>query len=524
MSSSLPSLLLPNIHENNQNFSQEKLHYSLSSKVVEFDLPPIKRQKVDGRLMAESVISKIQNSVEQIDRQNALSVACTIFDHRVETVHDEEISAGADAALCKHLAFLLLKNREVIGTPDVIQIDSSDMGSLQSDTSSVHQGQTLKREISTTLLAIEMILRCSSNSVLNSFYRVGSELTSILIHIIKAEMSHKRNPTKENVGSVKKLQIDGYGSVDSNLTQSTTSSFENTRKSQHDSFQYANLCLNSCTKVMAHFARPGAATGPLALTKDFLSTLVDIISASQHIVPVEAKLNSLWTLANLACNPENMGFMACCPALVDNIILVIDHPKHRIDENNKDNYLGLLRSRSVALRAILNLSWASENKILFSENDDIVSALLKSASHQTCSWEGDVQLVDEILLQSRRHATGALRNIAAAPRRNKRYLCRYQRFLNTLAGIAGSDSDSYVKERAHETLFNLVCADTANLYTKNNDVLNVISEAAFSNTDNGVKSSYSVVALRTLRTLEKAIPEEEEGYKILQLAINKRDV
>ena len=217
--------------------------------------------------------------------------------------------------MCKHLAFLLLKNREVIGTPDVIQIDSSDMGSLQSDTSSVHQGQTLKREISTTLLAIEMILRCSSNSVLNSFYRVGSELTSILIHIIKAEMSHKRNPTKENVGSVKKLQIDGYGSVDSNLTQSTTSSFENTRKSQHDSFQYANLCLNSCTKVMAHFARPGAATGPLALTKDFLSTLVDIISASQHIVPVEAKLNSLWTLANLACNPENMGFMARCPAL-----------------------------------------------------------------------------------------------------------------------------------------------------------------------------------------------------------------
>ena len=59
MSSSLPSLLLPNIHENNQNFSQEKLHYSLSSKVVEFDLPPIKRQKVDGRLMAESVISQV---------------------------------------------------------------------------------------------------------------------------------------------------------------------------------------------------------------------------------------------------------------------------------------------------------------------------------------------------------------------------------------------------------------------------------------------------------------------------------
>jgi len=522
MSSSLPSLLLPNIHENNQDFSQEKLHYSLSSKVVEFDLP-MKRQKVDGRLMAESVISQIQNSVEQIDRQNALSVACTIFDHGVETVHDEEISAGADAALCKHLAFLLLKNREVIGTPDVIQIDSSDMGSLESDTSSVHQGQTLKREISTTLLAIEMILRCSSNSVLNSFYRVGSELTSILIHIIKAEISHKRDSTKENVGSVKKLQIDGYSSVDSNLTQSTTSSFQNT-KSQHDSFQCANLCLNSCTKVMAHFARPGAATGPLALTKDLLSTLVDIISTSQKIVPVEAKLNSLWTLANLACNPENMGLMACCPALVDNIILVIDQPKHRIDENDKDNYLGLLRSRSVALRAILNLSWASENKILFSENDEIISALLKSASHQTCSWEGDVKLVDEIILQSRRHATGALRNIAAAPRRNKRRLCRYQRFLNTLAGIAGSDSDSDVKERAHETLFNLVCADTANLYTKNNDVLNAISEAAFSNTANAVKSSYSVVALRTLRTLEKAIPEEEEGYKILQLAINKRDV
>jgi hypothetical protein len=43
------------------------------------------------------------------DRMGALSAASTCFDHDLSEVHDEEVYAAADVALCKTLALLLMK-------------------------------------------------------------------------------------------------------------------------------------------------------------------------------------------------------------------------------------------------------------------------------------------------------------------------------------------------------------------------------------------------------------------------------
>jgi len=185
-------------------------------------------------------------------------------------------------------------------------------------------------------------------------------------------------------------------------------------------------------------------------------------------------------------------------------------------------YMELLRCRSVGLRAILNLSWAHENKTLFSEDVRLVEVLLSTANHLTSTWGGHGKGVSGVLLQSRRHAAGALRNLAAAPRRTKRHLCRLRsgRFLDEIADVA-RDPDSDVRDKVHATLWNLVSADTAKLYTEKKDVLDIIAREAMTTGTIGERSdSAPVMAARTLRSLEKTIPEDEEGYNILKPIIS----
>jgi len=242
-----------------------------------------------------------------------------------------------------------------------------------------------------------------------------------------------------------------------------------------------------------------------------------------------------------------------------------------------DQYIRLLRTRAVAVRAILNLSWCQENKVPFSENIDLVEDLLRVASHRKSPWGGSGRGVSGILLQSRRHACGTLRNLAAAPRKYKRRLCRMNsgRFLDTLADIAQNDHDAEVRDKIHATLFNLVSADTAKIFTEKRHVLNVIISAATapsseekegssSNTNNnntndsgadtnastgtgtGANTStrinanvnnntknknssnsnshgYRKMAENTLRSLEKALPEDDEGYDALRPTLSRFD-
>jgi hypothetical protein len=222
--------------------------------------------------------------------------------------------------------------------------------------------------------------------------------------------------------------------------------------------------------------------------------------------------------------------MAQHPKIIQTLVQVACHP-NKDDEQICENamaYLKLLRSRSIAVRALLNLSWAHENKIPMSENVTLVSALLATVSHRSSSWVGNGLGVSGVLLQSRRLAAGALRNLAAAPRRYKRRLCRVHEsnFLDILADVASYDPDEDVRLKIHTTLFNLVSADTAKMFIEKQQVLNVIVKAASSGdpyvVEPGSDSSF-ITAIRTLKALEKAIPEEEENYEVLRPILRRFD-
>jgi hypothetical protein len=284
------------------------------------------------------------------------------------------------------------------------------------------------------------------------------------------------------------------------------------------------------SKIIGHFARVGSLTASLAETPNLLTTLQEMIAMPKGSIPIESQMNALWVTANLACSAENMIKMAQHPKIIQTLVQVACHP-NKDDEQICENamaYLKLLRSRSIAVRALLNLSWAHENKIPMSENVTLVSALLATVSHRSSSWVGNGLGVSGVLLQSRRLAAGALRNLAAAPRRYKRRLCRVHEsnFLDILADVASYDPDEDVRLKIHTTLFNLVSADTAKMFIEKQQVLNVIVKAASSGdpyvVEPGSDSSF-ITAIRTLKALEKAIPEEEENYEVLRPILRRFD-
>mmetsp|Transcript_14793 Transcript_14793/g.21140 ORF Transcript_14793/g.21140 Transcript_14793/m.21140 type:complete len:539 (-) Transcript_14793:193-1809(-) len=525
MSATLPTLL-PQISQR-ETFSSDEDNEE-TTKVVDFDLPVPKRQRSsDPNITAKMVVAGIHNSVTKKDRLNAISIACVTFDHDVEAAHDQEISFGADVALCKHLAFLLVKRQSLFYHETLLDDKREEPSDyLPADLGPEKRDEELKaieHEIGSTIDATEMVLRCSADSVLTSFNRIGAELLPLLLHIIKSDISFRKN-NKSNPIDPDDVNASKNSKFTDGIYGIKCAIMETGFQEEVQGYVYGENCLKNSTKIIGHFARVGSLTEPLAVTNGMLSTLKYLIATLHGIIPIEAKLNSLWVIANLACNAENMVMMACHPGLVETLVQVISLP-NGIDDNKVSDtrqYLEILRSRCVALRAILNLSWQHENKVPFSEHTDLVNSLLKTAQHRNSSCTGRGIGISGILLQSRRHAAGALRNLSAAPRRNKRHLCRYKdsNFLNILGDIAGNDPDVLVREKVHATLFNLVSADTAKMFTENSDVLDVIVNTAGKGNDSNEKKIITT-AMRTLRTLEKALPEDQDGYTIIRNVLSR---
>jgi hypothetical protein len=394
----------------------------------------------------------------------------------------------------------------------------------------------VEKEINDTVSAIEMVLRCSADSVSISYTRAGSELLPLLLDMISEEARKiKENYLSCQVDtSAMTLLNDKSKDVLKHDSSSTVSTLvpESFDKAHGKQQELADSRLKICTKIVGHFARVGSLTEAMAHTPSFLNTLQSVISLPPETrAPIEATLNSLWILANLACSADNMILMARHQDLINVLVGIASHPTKE-EEGSMESisqYMEMIRSRSIAVRAILNLSWAHENKVPFSSNHALLDALLETVSHRTSPWAGSGRGVSGILLQSRRHAAGALRNLGAAPRRYKRSLCRLRSgtFLDIMAEIASNDPDSIVRDKIHATLYNLVSADTAKLFTEKQYVIDVISNAAM-NEDGDDRTgledgsdSYTM-ASRTLRTLEKSIPEDEEGYNVLRPHLMKR--
>jgi hypothetical protein len=229
-----------------------------------------------------------------------------------------------------------------------------------------------------------------------------------------------------------------------------------------------DLLLRKATKILGHFARVGEATEPMAHFPGLLRSLILLISVRPYdLVPWEARLSALWILANLACNAENMAMMACTTGLVQSLVNVAKRPITSAD--TFEMVMESLRSRSIASRAILNLSWASDNKILLAENTSMINLLAELCVLRLAPSEVGLArnstTVQGILDTTRRHAVGALRNIAAAPRRIKIALCHHRNghLLDVLTDAALNDPDTHVKDRALATIHNLAVYDTATI-------------------------------------------------------------
>lgn len=469
--------------------------------------------------------------------------ACAAFDHGVQAAHDDEIRVGADTAMFKHLAFLLFKRNMLDGygiadnpndTEDCKENEKQDSSSKVSEDTDQNHDNAITEEITSTLEGLEMVLRCSANCVSISYHRIGQEALPIILSLLQQHLGQKLETYKNGVSKNCSNTIGHMNSFQSTSTASTTmSDKENLSLSNSVSRHCNDSILKTGTKIIGHFARVGQLTEELASTKYLLTTLKQIISAPKDAcVPIESRMNCLWIIANLACSADNMIKMANHPGLIDTIVNVASHPTQQ-DEDDCQNvmeYLQIIRSRSIAVRAIHNLSWAQENKIPLAEHLDLTEALLNTASHRNSDWTGHGKGVSTILLQSRRHAAAALRNIAAAPRRYKRRLCRLRDggFLETLAEFAMADPDREVRDKIHATLYHLVSADTAKQFIEKKAVLDVIINAATSMEEHSSEcdSDYTTshtLAVQTLRSLEKAIPEDEDDYDALRPVLSRFD-
>lgn len=528
------------------------------SKVVGFAIPaPVKRQRPNTEITAQNVTLAIQHGVTEADRKEAMYNACAAFDHGVQAAHDDEIRVGADTAIFKHLTFLLLKrsmlekeiehNRRVKKDIDQDQdepfetehnkendndnaINKTEMDKSGSDS----RLDSITEEIAYTLQGLEMVLRCSADCISVSFQRIGMEALPIILSLLQEQRVQKLQQLK-NQNSNDSLNLNHAQFFQSSSTSSSSFSeimIDGSSIVHSIERKTSDGILKTCTKLIAHFARVGSLTDTLASTKYLLATLRKIIAMPQEsLVPIESRLNCLWIIANLACSAANMIKMASMPGIIDTLVKVASHPTAEEEEkcDNVLDYLKIIRSRSIAIRALLNLSWAHENKIPLSEHSDLVEILLNAVSHRESSWTGHGKGVSWILMQSRRHAAGALRNLAAAPRRYKRRLCRMRdgQFLESVAECATVDPDSDVRDKLFATLFNLVSADTAKLFVEKKIVLDAIVNASTSQNDHGRKdpdcASSRTMALQTLRALEKSIPEDEAGYDALRPALSRFD-
>lgn len=457
----------------------------------------------------------ISTAISYEDRREAICTATTSFDHNMQSLHDEELEVGADAVLSKHLGFLV--SRRQIQPEDTVP--------------------SLMHEISCTCEALEMVFRASPQAVSQSFNRFGLEMLATLIHLINNELLDRQGT--ETKVAIKSESNDSLNQEENSPEETQNNSHHVPPDSSEESRSVTppspscpaiaeesgrrdhDVMLRKATKVMGHFARVGAATQPMAYYPGLLSCLISVLTFQPYCaMPAEVRLNSLWILANLACNSENMVMMACHPHLLSSLIAMASR---KVASNDPaEVVVEVFRSRSIASRALVNLSWAPENQIPMSENVALLEVLMPLAVLRDCSYGKRGRTIRDMMLQTRRHAIGTLSHLASAPRRNKIQLCQFNqgKLLNILTDSALNDPDTDVKERAFKTIQNLAIHDTADLMVQNPALILALKDALLytdgldnENSDTPIKQSASA----TLLVLERSItPDNMDRYQTLR--------
>ena len=513
----------------------------------------------------------ISTCISQHERLEAIDKARDTFDHDIQSVHDDEMSTGADAVLAKHLTFLVYHHEQLLRQQKKGQGGDEELDRNRDISSSPEYLALL--EIGKTCTVMECLYRASSEIVGASFRRMGEHVVSILVKLIDQETSRRfqgrlrqqesqtladknNNPSTADSGnSAKNDGRKDMSDEDKDQLVSTNSQQQMQQSNEHrnnSSLDYSecgqtkndhfdeeaghsmnfvgDVILKKSTKLLGHFARVGEATKTLAHFPGLLASFIRLITGMPYAsLPWEARLSALWTLANLACNHENMQMMVCIPGLTDALVEIACRPLHPGDP--LEHIMEVLRSRAIACRAVLNLSWAPENKILLAEHTALIDLLAELAVHRSAPLLRS-RTVREIVTTTRRHAVGALRNLAAAPRRTKLALCDYKNghILDVLTDAALNDPDTYVKERSYAAIHNLAIQDTAERFVNHPALVLALRSVLLSDapaasdpstmgggaTTVSYEETCKTHASATLLVLERTITPDMESYESLR--------
>ena len=247
----------------------------------------------------------------------AVTAASSCFDHDLSAVHGEEVDAGADTALYKNLALLLMKHH--------FSQDADQQSRMIYD---------LWKEIALTCQTIEMVYRCSVSKLSYSFHRTGKELLPLLLTV----MAHCLQRSIEESNTAISAQV-----------------------GEHDDNSPWKTAILASTKIVAHCATVTTALVSMAQQRGVLSTLKRVATSK---LSDNARFSALWTLANLAFDADNMVLIACHPGLVDALV----------DIAYED---ASFEARNHAAKAISNLAWRPENKIPLTERPRLLDAMVK---------------------------------------------------------------------------------------------------------------------------------------------------
>ena len=382
--------------------------------------------------------------------------------------------------------------------------------------------EAITQEISLTCQALEMVYHASSDSVEISFNRVGPDLMQIIVILMDEEVKVRTQQfNQENSPASAASVPQNSRDVDGNFQLE-----ENTRKGsvtpppQGGSMSGEwdrDLMLCKAVKILGHYARVGGATRDIAHFPGLLGTTLNLINLRPfNSVPWEVRLSCIWVIANLACSTENMLMMICTPGLINSLVNVGFRQVEPMEPLERT--MEVLRARSLVARALSNLAWSPENKILLANNESMVTMLSQLAIKRKSPYSRSKTMQD-VLTQTRQYAVGALRNLAAATRRSKITLCEYGdgELLDTLADVVLNDDNECVVEKALAAIHNLAIHDNAEVMASKPALVLALKKQLVSDASEGVATSKAKAhASATVLVLERSIAPETPLYENLR--------
>jgi hypothetical protein len=214
-----------------------------------------------------------------------------------------------------------------------------------------------------------------------------------------------------------------------------------------------------------------------------------------------------------------MTMMSCTPNLLDSLVSISCRKPEGGD--SLETIMEILRAKSIASRALLNLSWSPENKILMSDNPPLVETLTELALERRAPYRKS-KTMQEIMLHTRRNSIGALRNMSAAPRRCKVALCRFNsgKLLDTMTDVALNETDQHAVDIAFACIHNLAIHDTAEAMVDRPALVlalkNVLLEDDMDDEGGEARNSRKSHASSTILVLERSITPEMPSYENLR--------